>query len=65
MTTRSLPYFEKPITKAYVRYMDLVKDHGKDVADAIRARKHELQLSASPADDPWWMAHPELPGNQA
>ena len=53
--------------EVYIKLRDLIKKEGRDEALEIYHEKKRLQslLPKDSDEDPYWLPHPELPGNQA
>ena len=53
--------------EVYIKLKDLIKKEGRDEALEIYQEKKRLQslLPKDTDEDPYWLPHPELPGNQA
>ncbi|CAE7938946.1 unnamed protein product [Symbiodinium necroappetens] len=49
----------------YIRLKDLIAREGEGPAMAIYAEKKRLQETEGNDEEPFWLKHPELPGNQA
>ena len=51
--------------EVYIRPKDLIAREGEGPAMAIYAEKKRLQETEGTDEEPFWLKHPELPGNQA